>query len=338
MGKCLQFSLSKQDATVQLTFISTSDGTELSCISAKLFNGVSTHQAAIPWVTGFVTVGLIGAAGILGVAGGTANISAALGNSEVLTTPGSSPPGSPPPKSPLTSFYGEVAPTSDTTSLSLDAAILMGSAAVAGGTGTMLTAGNAGQTVGGPQTGMAPPTGHSSPPAGRMDPTAVFLHFQFVSSTGLLSVDYPSLYRAFTINFAWANLIIPLHAFRNAAAKMRRCNVSGSNSVIPPVGSGSGLGGIATYAAQQGIDAQDVFGVVYLVFLCACALLLVIYLVVAAVIQVAFLKSKDGARKDVWEARRDRWRHLFSNNGLRLVGGHLLRRVIPLTRVNCTTR
>jgi hypothetical protein len=172
-----------------------------------------------------------------------------------------------------------------------------------------------------------------------MDPTAVFLHFQFVSSTGLLSVNYPSLYHAFTSNFAWANLIIPLHAFRNAAVKMRKCDVSGSNFAIPPVNSGLGLGGIANYAAQQGINAQDIFGVVFLVFLCACALLLVIHLVAAAVIQVAILISKDEARKDVWETRRDRFRYLSSNNCLRLVGGHLIFwSVITLTHVNCTTR
>ena len=66
----------------------------------------------------------------------------------------------------------------------------------------------------------------SGPPASRMDPTALFFYFQSVSTNGLLSLNYPPVYRAFTVNFAWANLILPISSFRRAAEHMRKCDLT----------------------------------------------------------------------------------------------------------------
>ena len=43
----------------------------------------------------------------------------------------------------------------------------------------------------------APTNGHS--PFARMDPIVLFLHFQSISSSGLLSLRYPTIYQAFTV-------------------------------------------------------------------------------------------------------------------------------------------
>jgi hypothetical protein len=79
--------------------------------------------------------------------------------------------------------------------------------------------------------------------------------------------------------------------------------------------------GIANYAGRLGVNEQDVFGVIYLVFLCACGVLLVVSILVGAIMHVKSLASKDEEGKEVWTTRRRRWGHMSSNNTLRLVCG-----------------
>ena len=192
-------------------------------------------------------------------------------------------------------------------------------------------------TAGGPAHGTTAvttttPAGHSSPPAARMDPilVALFLHFQFISSSGLLSISYPTVYHSFTTNFSWANFILPIGVFRKAAAHMRKCTLS--NSDASSVVSTHVSSGISTYSSKIGIDAQDLFGIVYLVFLSACALLLCLYLVAGAVTHIAIWRAPNEERKTVWEARKSRFAHMSSNNGFRLVCYcHPLEDVIVLT-------
>jgi len=318
-----------------LTFISTSDGSQLNCLTAKLANGITTKNAAIPWITGFVTVGLGVAAGVLGMVGG-ANVAATGPSGDAAPAPVPDAESGLPPKSTggiaghhVGDHYGiKAAQDLDGNDLALDAILMMGGAAAAGGTGATLTAGNAGNTPGAPHTTAetTTPTSHSGPPVGRMDPITLFLHFQSISSTGLLSLSYPSVYQAFTVNFAWANFILPLSSFRKAAAHMRKCDVNNGDAsesfAIPPVSSGSGLGassGIATYSARLGVDEQDVFGIIYLVFLCACGVLLAISFLIGTVLHIASLVSTEEERKAVWRTRRHRWAQMSSNNTLRLV-------------------
>ena len=256
-----------QDSTVKLMFIGGSNGTQLGCLTAKLYNGVTMQHSAVSWATGSITVALGLIVGVLGAAGG-ANI------------------------------------------------------AIAG-------------TAGGPAHGTTAvttttPAGHSSPPAARMDPITLFLHFQFISSSGLLSINYPTVYHSFTTNFSWANFILPIGVFRKAAAHMRKCTLS--NSDASSVVSTHVSSGISTYSSKIGIDAQDLFGIVYLVFLSACALLLCLYLVAGAVTHIAIWRAPNEERKTVWEARKSRFAHMSSNNGFRLVCYcHPLEDVIVLT-------
>jgi hypothetical protein len=299
--------------TVKLTFIGSTDGKELGCLTAQLSNGLTTQYVAIPWVTGLATVMLLAVAAGLGIAGGS---KAATFNAS------GNPTTSAPAPEPSSGF------TSDPSS-----GVLHGmSGGNAGGHSAFQTTGKIeGATRGWDaaphSTGaVTPHTGHSGPPADRMDPTALFLHFQSISSAGLLSLNYPSVYHAFTTNFAWANLIIPIGSFRRAAAHMRKCTVSSGNTAIPTVDPGVSTG-IATYSSRLGIDRQDIFGIVYLVLLCACLVLLGLYVLASAIIHVMVhqaSKSGDEEKKAKWEAWKGHFAHMSSNNTLRLVSGLFL--------------
>ena len=50
-----------------------------------------------------------------------------------------------------------------------------------------------------------------------ISPFTLLFHFQSISSSGFLSISYAPVYQYFTLNFSWANLIIPLKSFQNAA-------------------------------------------------------------------------------------------------------------------------
>jgi len=168
-----------------------------------------------------------------------------------------------------------------------------------------------------------------------MDPITLFLHFQSISSSGLLSLRYPPIYQSFTTNFAWANFVLPIKAFKDAARKVQKnCSspVGGvgagntsqlSDNAIPPVNSAAvpSLGsarGIDAYALKLGIDPGDIFLIAYLVFLCGCALVLVVFLLVGAGVEVGVLLAR-GEGKEVWVRRRDKWKAMSSNNSLRIV-------------------
>jgi hypothetical protein len=174
--------------------------------------------------------------------------------------------------------------------------------------------------------------GHSNPPVHRLDPTTVFLHFQSISTTGLLSLNYPPIYKAFTVNFAWANFIIPLGAFRRAAERMRKCDLPAptpdttqfSLSSLPPTVSSNSTAtkiatGIPAYAAKLNISYQDLFGLIAFTFLCVLAVLLSIFWLVGLVIQIKVWRASQPERKAVWVERRTRWGQMSSNNTLRLV-------------------
>ena len=158
--------------------------------------------------------------------------------------------------------------------------------------------------------------GQPGPPAGHTDPLTLFLHFQFISTTGLLSISYPLFYRSFTINFAWANFILPIKSLHKAASPLRDCDID-KNTTLPIVSPGLSKG-IAAYSAQMGISEQDIFMLIYFVFLCACLILLGVHLIAKGVVHGLVVRAT-GENKAVWE-RRSRWvTHMVSNNSLRLV-------------------
>jgi hypothetical protein len=157
-------------------------------------------------------------------------------------------------------------------------------------------------------------------PAGRMDPIALFLHFQSISSMGLLSVRYPPIYLAFTANFAWANLLLPVGVFGIVVSKMRRCFLPEESSLtadgIPPV-SDRGYLGIQAYAHLVHLQQQDLFPIMFMVFLIACAALLVLSIVPSVLHIISITGKRD--RQHVWAARADRWWAITSSNVLRVV-------------------
>lgn len=66
-----------------------------------------------------------------------------------------------------------------------------------GSTATTTAANCSGNYIAGHVESTVPSTAHS--PFARMDPIALFLHFQSISSSGLLSLRYPPIYQAFTV-------------------------------------------------------------------------------------------------------------------------------------------
>jgi hypothetical protein len=134
------------------------------------------------------------------------------------------------------------------------------------------------------------------------------------------------------VNFAWANFILPIAAFKRAATHLQKCDLSNGNTVgnrngvaslsVPSVSSDQPLteqSGIHSYSTRIGVQSQDMFGIVYLVYLCACAVLLSLFFLVGLGMQVAVWTAKTPERKVVWTARRVRWGEMASNNSLRIV-------------------
>jgi hypothetical protein len=157
-----------QDMMVKLTFIGSTDGKELGCLMAWLSNGLTTQHAAIPWVMGLVTVMLLAIAAGLGVVGGS---KAATFNAS------GNPTTSAPAPDPSSAFASDPA----------------------SGVLHSMSGGNAGGHSAFQMMAKTPHstaavtthTGHSRPPTDGMDPTALFIHFQSISSAGLLSLNYP---------------------------------------------------------------------------------------------------------------------------------------------------
>jgi hypothetical protein len=268
---------------------------ELSCTTVTLFNGVSIQIPAIPWITGFLTVGLAIAVSVLGVVAGAAGVAAGVVG---VGTAG---------------IVGGV-------SHGAHAARHLGHTISEGVTHIVDELGSTAGALSAPHASTVM-NAHSGPPAGRLDAITLFLQFQFIASTGLLSINFPPLYSTFTANFAWANFIIPINAFRRAASHLQgHCNTTtgtGSSPYIPHISSG-----IATYAAHLGLQQFEVSGTTYFVFLCACGALVVLTSVVTIVIQILALTSKSKDKEAKWISRRHRWVHMSSNNTLRLVGRH----------------
>jgi hypothetical protein len=97
-------------------------------------------------------------------------------------------------------------------------------------------------------------------------------------------------------------------------------NGNGISSLgLPSVGHGpTNQLGIDAYATRLGIPTQDIFGIIYLVFLCACGALLGIFFICGLVLQViVWISSSE--RKGIWQERRFQWAEMGSNNSLRIM-------------------
>jgi hypothetical protein len=172
--------------------------------------------------------------------------------------------------------------------------------------------------------------------ASAADPVSLLLHFQFISNTGLLSISYPSIYQAFTLNFAWANFIFPIGSFLTAASQMGAitggCKPSVlpgsfSNLDIPEVSSEPGTfdTGMSYVADFYGTTTSTIGGIVYLSILLAVATACVFFgLIGLILLGYSATASRETERHEKSVRLRGRWSGISSNYSLKLVRFFLL--------------
>ena len=138
---------------------------------------------------------------------------------------------------------------------------------------------------------------------------ALLLHFQSISTSGLLSISYPALYRFFSYNFAWANLVIAPSTFLNVVQKL------GANpSCLSKLGSLQGPdliddshspSGMTVLGVRYGLSRAALGGLVYLSAIVGVGAVLVIFVLVDLVLRLLnFIfpsKLQDQIRK--WPSR-----------------------------------
>ena len=147
-----------------------------------------------------------------------------------------------------------------------------------------------------------------------ISPFTLLLHFQSISSSGFLSISYAPLYQYFTLNFSWANLIIPLKSFQNAARKLdsaKSC-VRRVQSNMATDQETMGLG----FLAEQYTGDRGTIGT--LAFLSAIAVVVIVLLLSVLVGLVLHILSKLTKSSRI-QAFAKAWPSIASNFILRLV-------------------
>jgi len=114
--------------------------------------------------------------------------------------------------------------------------------------------------------------------ASAVDPVSLLLHFQFLSFSGLLVLEYPPNYLGFTYNFTWANFLIFLPPFKKAANGLmsKSCWKAGLDEVSH--------GGFDILAKRYGIPVQDLAGVVYICASAGIGIALVFFALIGAIL------------------------------------------------------
>jgi hypothetical protein len=153
-----------------------------------------------------------------------------------------------------------------------------------------------------PQTGSG--NGQSA-----IDAVTLLLHFQSISTSGLLSISYPALYRFFSYNFAWANLIIAPDAFKDAAGNfgtnpscLRNLGVIAPGFANDPFS----LTGMTVMGKRYDLDRATLGGLVYLSAIIGIASALAVSVLVTLVLRIlnAISKSrKSQAQVEIWPSR-----------------------------------
>jgi hypothetical protein len=150
-----------------------------------------------------------------------------------------------------------------------------------------------------------------------IDAVTLLMQFQYISLTGFLSVAYPAVYRFFTFNFGWANLIIPSAQLRAAAQRLasRTQCLRNIGSLRPPLNM-SGMDGIEL---QYGVNRATLGGVVYISAIIFLGVALLFFVVVSVTLRILNIFVKSQKIKDQIEA----WPAQACNIGLRVVCGSL---------------
>ena len=193
-------------------------------------------------------------------------------------------------------------------------------------------AGEGGVVASGPGV-VAAATATSVPPfLAKLDPTAVMLHFQQVSSYGLLSLNYPILFESFTLNFSWANfIVIPSGHFKSFVNHLQKRNDTETIDEIM-----KGLSGIEVYSMGLGIQPKDISTIVFFVFLGICAIFTVILIeaITVCTLMAALAGKTNPKKRDLWTSRRVRILHFASNNWIRLVCRGILTPSTMITNIS----
>ena len=142
-----------------------------------------------------------------------------------------------------------------------------------------------------------------------IDAVTLLLHFQTISTSGLLSLSYPALYRFFSYNFAWANLIIAPDAFKDIVRSF------GANpSCLRDLGSlKPGLNsdpyawtGMTVLGQKYDLDRATLGGLVYLSAIIGVAIALAVSVLVTLVLHIlnAIFKSRKlQDQVEIWPLR-----------------------------------
>ena len=165
------------------------------------------------------------------------------------------------------------------------------------------------------------------PPAiAKLDPSALILHFQQISTFGLLSLNYPVLFESFTLNFSWANfIVIPSGHFKSFVNHLQKRDNSTMDTAMDTIDDfGQGLSGIEVYAAGLGINKEDISAIVFFVFLGVCAIFAALLLdsIILCKVLARVKGRKDPEKGLIWTERGGRVLQFASNNWIRLVRSH----------------
>jgi len=149
-----------------------------------------------------------------------------------------------------------------------------------------------------------------------IDAVTLLMQFQYISLTGFLSVAYPAVYRFFSFNFGWANMIIPSAQLKAAAQRLAsrtQClrnigSLRDNNGVLNM----SGMDGIEV---RYGVDRATLGGVVYISGIILLAVAVVFFILAAGTLRIlnVFVKSKK------LEDQIEAWPAQACNIGLRVV-------------------
>ncbi|TFK21218.1 hypothetical protein FA15DRAFT_707425 [Coprinopsis marcescibilis] len=160
-----------------------------------------------------------------------------------------------------------------------------------------------------PETRAAPGPAKGGVASSAIDPVLLLLHFQFISTTGFLSLSYPHNYLGFTYHFSFANFISPV--FTTISSELAGTCWMTSSQVRADVSETAT--GFQAVARRYGLQPGTLAGVVNLGVILGFGLAQCIVLIVTLFSVIFKRSSNEGLRR-----MGERWPSMASNLSLRL--------------------
>lgn len=186
---------------------------------------------------------------------------------------------------------------------------------------------------GGTATTVANPKTGSGNSQSIIDAVTLLLHFQSISTSGLLSISYPTIYRFFTYTFAWANLIVTSEWLKDAVrhiginpsclraiGSLNPALTADSSSDIYPITGMSALG------TRHDLDRATIGGLVYITAIIGVAVSLAIFFLISVLLHIlnGLYNRKFQAYIDIWPSRASSMTlRLVSSRHPRIIQAHL---------------